>query len=59
MRRVIWFVAVLLIIWNLSSLAATEERPMLLRVNLHERGTIDFLHKGGFVVAFVSWGEFA
>jgi len=45
--------------WNLSSLASTAERPMLLRVNLHERGTIDFLHKGGFDVAYVSRGEFA
>lgn len=59
MRRVVWFLAGFLMIWALSSLAATEERPMLLRVDLQERGTIDFLHKGGFDIAYISRGEFA
>lgn len=59
MRKVVWFVAGLLIIWNLSSPADTGARPMLLRVNLQERGTIDFLHKGGFDIVYISRGEFA
>ncbi|MEE8417656.1 MAG: hypothetical protein V3S06_03245 [candidate division Zixibacteria bacterium] len=59
MRKVILFVAGLLMVWSLSSLAATEERPMLLRVGLQDRETIDFLHKGGFDIAYISRGEFA
>ena len=59
MRRIIWLVAGLLMVWSLSSLAATEERPMLLRVGLQEKGAIDLLQKGGFDIAYVSRGQFA
>ncbi len=40
-------------------MAATEERPMLLRVGLQDRGVVDFLHKGGFDIAYISRGDFA
>ncbi len=59
MRKVVWFVLGLIMIWSLSSMAATEERPMLLRVALQDRETIDYLHKGSFDIAYISRGDFA
>ena len=53
MRNVI-FTFILLITLAALSLAATTERPMLLRVNLDSKAVLEFLRQGGFDIAYVT-----
>lgn len=46
-------------IWVAFSWSATQERPMLLRVSLDDKESLEFLAAGGFDIAYVARGEFA
>jgi hypothetical protein len=59
MRRFLLFSTILLMLSVSLSLAATVERPMLLRVDLNDKGTLRYLAAGGFDIAYVAGGKFA
>lgn len=59
MKRIIVLTILVSAIFASVLYAATRERPMLVRVDLQDKKTLDILVAGNFDIAFISKGEFA